>query len=266
MEGISGVTMWEHVDPVQPEYQRFRHIMTAEVNAAIKGAFDGGADEVIITDGHWNGTNILIEEIDPRVVINSGLGTAPYSMMQGIDSTISGVIFIGYHARASSQNGILDHTWSRKITNVKLNNIVVGEFGLNGALAGHFDVPIIMITGDQTACNQAQELLGNLELVNVKQATGRYSASCLPPEISQKLIIASAHKAVMNLKNGIAPKPYHLTTPIVVSIEFVSSDMADRASRIPGAIRDGVRIEFSAHDMTEAYTNFRAAAGLASLE
>jgi D-amino peptidase len=265
MEGISGVTLWEHVDPSHTEYQRFRHIMTADVNAAIKGAFEGGADEIIVTDGHWNGTNILIEEIDKRIRLNSGLGTAPFSMMQGIDQTFNGVIFIGYHARASSQYGILDHTWNTKISNVWLNDVLVGEYGLNAALAGYFGIPVIMITGDQTACAQAQELIGDLESAVVKWATGRFSASCLPPEVSQGMIRDAACKAVMRLIKGDAPKPYQLTTPILVSIEFIASDMADRAERIPGAHREGVKVEISVPDMNAAYISFRAAAGLASL-
>jgi len=265
MEGISGVTLWEHVDPSHLEYQRFRHIMTADVNAAIKGAFEGGAGEIVVTDGHWNGTNILVEEIDRRVQLNSGLGTAPYSMMQGIDQTFDGVFFIGYHARASSHQGILDHTWNTKITNVWLNDVLVGEYGLNGALAGSFGVPVILISGDQTVCAQASELIGYLEMAVVKQATGRYSAQCLPPEISQEVIRDSARKALLRLKKSDAPAPYILDLPIKVSIEFMTSDMADKAERIPGAHREGVRVHFSAPDMSAAYIGFRAAAGLASL-
>jgi D-amino peptidase len=265
MEGISGVTLWDHVDPSHSEYQRFRRIMTADVNAAIKGTFEGGADEIIVTDGHWNGTNILIEEIDKRVQLNSGLGTAPFSMMQGIDQTFDGVILVGYHARASSQDGILDHTWSTNITNVWLNDVLVGEYGLNAALAGYFGVPVIMITGDQTACAQALELIGNLEFAEVKQATGRFSASCLPPEVSQELIRQAAFKAVMRLKNGDTPKPYLLASPVLLTIDFMTSDMADKVERIPGAYREGVRVKISAPDMSAAYNSFRAAAGLASL-
>ncbi len=266
MEGISGVTSWDHVDPSHAEYQRFRKIMTADVNSAIDGAIKGGATEVVVTDGHSNGLNILIEELDKRVRLNSGLGTSPYSMMQGIDNTYDGVIFVGYHARAGSPLGILDHTWSsRSIRNVWLNEVLVGECGLNAALAGSFGVPVIMISGDQTACQQAEELIGKLEKAVVKHATGRFSASCLPPQSAQILIRNTAFNSVTKLKAKNSPKPYVVSQPVKTAIELVSSDMADRAMRLPGALRDGNVISFSSPDMSTAYISFRAAAGLAAL-
>jgi D-amino peptidase len=262
MEGITGVTTWEQVDPSTSEYQRFRKLMTADVNAAIRGAFEAGANEIVVSDGHWNGSNILIEEIDPRARLNSGLTTAPLSMMQGIDESFEAVLFIGYHGRAGSQNAVLDHTWSTKLSGVWLNDTLVGEYGLNAALAGHFGVPVIMISGDQTACAQAQELLGALEIAVVKQATGRYSAECLPLALTQELIRNAARQAVQRLKKGNAPDLFVMDTPILVTVDFLASEMADRAMRIPGAERDGNRVQVSAPDMPSAYVTFRAVAGL----
>ena len=113
MEGITGVTTWDQVTPGHAEYARFRKQMTEDVNAAIRGAFDAGAEEVIVADGHWNGSNILVEELDPRARLNTG-SPSPFSMMQGIDESVAGVMFIGYHARNGSPNAILDHTWSSR--------------------------------------------------------------------------------------------------------------------------------------------------------
>ncbi|HET6824155.1 MAG TPA: M55 family metallopeptidase, partial [Anaerolineales bacterium] len=98
MEGITGVTTWDQVTPGHAEYARFRRQMTEDVNAAIRGAFDGGAKEVVVADGHWNASNILIEELDPRARLNTG-SPSPFSMMEGIDESINGVMFVGYHAR-----------------------------------------------------------------------------------------------------------------------------------------------------------------------
>ncbi len=151
MEGISGVTRWEETDPAQNEYGRFRKILTDEVNAAIAGAAEAGADEFVVADGHGDGTNILVEDLDARARLNSG-GASPLSMMQGVDPETAGVLFIGYHARGGSQNAVLAHTWSSgRIANVWLNGVLVGEYGLNAAAAGHFGVPVLMISGDQTA-------------------------------------------------------------------------------------------------------------------
>jgi D-amino peptidase len=147
--------------------------MTQDINAAIRGAFESGADEVLVTDGHDRGTNILLEELDPRAHLICG-DNSPLAMIQGVDQGVDGVIFVGYHARAGSYKGILDHTWSsRRVANLWLNDILVGEYGLNGAVAGHFNVPVLMLTGDQTACAQASELLGNIETVVVKTAISR---------------------------------------------------------------------------------------------
>jgi D-amino peptidase len=265
MEGISGVTNWNQVSAGHFEYPRFREIMTEDVNAAIRGAFEGGASEITVTDGHGSSTNILVEALDSRARLNTG-NSSPYAMVQGIDSgDFDGVIFVGYHARSGTGYGILAHTWSSKrVANVWLNDVVMGEYGLNAALCGHFGAPIVMITGDQTACSQAVELLGDLETVEVKQATSFQSAECLTPIIAQEMIQASAAKAVKRLSSGDAPSPYKLSEPITGVIEFRLVEMADSASRMPGATRlDGTRIQFTAQDMATAYKTFRAAVGLA---
>jgi D-amino peptidase len=127
MEGITGVTTWDQVTPGHVEYGRFRKLMTQDVNAAVRGAYESGADEVIVADGHWNASNILIEEIDPRAKLNCG-SPSPFSMMEGIDESVDAVFFIGYHARNGSPYAILDHTWSsRAVANVWLNDILTGE-------------------------------------------------------------------------------------------------------------------------------------------
>lgn len=258
MEGITGVLNWDHVDPTHSEYSRFRKIMTEDVNAAISGAFNGGATEVLVADGHSHGTNIIIENLDPRAKLN-GSNTSPFAMMQGIDRTIDGVIFVGYHARMGSENAICDHTWSSStVANLWLNNILVGEYGLNGALAGYFGVPVIMLTGDQTACAQAKELLGPIETAVVKVASGRYSAECLPPKISFKLISDCAERAVENLRSVNKPKPFILKSPVQVSVGFINSHQADSATKLPGASRNSNRVSIEAVDMKTAYQAFRA--------
>jgi D-amino peptidase len=238
--------------------------MTQDVNAAIRGAMEAGADEVIVADGHWNGSNILIEELDPRVRLNTG-SPAPFSMMQGIDESVDGVFFIGYHARNGTPNAVLDHTWSSKaVANVWLNDILTGEYGLNAAVAGHFGVPVIMASGDQTACAQIVELLGDMEIAVVKQAVGRFAAECLPLQVTQDMIYLSAMRAVERLEEGDVPDPFVLDTPVRVTIEFFTSDMADRATRIPFTQRDGTRVSLSAPEMASAYNGFRAMVMLAT--
>ena len=263
MEGITGVTTWDHVTPGHAEYARFRRLMTQDVNAAIRGAIESGADEIIVADGHGNGSNILIEELDPRARLNTG-SPSPFSMMQGIDESVDAVMFIGYHARNGSPNAVLDHTWSSEsVANIWLNDILTGEHGLNAAVAGHFGVPVIMVSGDQTACAQVVELLGEVETAVVKQATGHFAAECLSPQVTQEMIFMFAARAVGRLAEGDAPDPFVLDAPVRVTVEFFTSVMADRAMRIPFAQREGTRVSFSAQVMASVYSGFRAMVTLA---
>ena len=264
MEGITGVTTWDQVTPGHAEYGRFRRLMTQDINAAIRGVCDAGADEVIVADGHWNGSNILVEELDRRARLNTG-SPSPFSMMQGIDESVDGVLFIGYHARNGSAHAILDHTWSSKtIANVWLNELLTGEYGLNAALAGHFGVPVIMASGDQTACWQMSDLLGEIEAAVVKQASGRFAAECLAPQVSQGLIYESACRAVEHLSERDVPEPFILETPVRVMVEFFSSDMADRASLLTYTQREDRCVSFTAQEMATAYSAFRSMVMMAS--
>jgi len=266
MEGITGVTNWDQVDPNHSEYPRFRRLMTGDVNAAIRGVCEAGTAEILVTDGHDRGTNILLEELDQRAHLICGDNT-PLAMIQGVDQGVDGVIFVGYHARAGSQNGILDHTWSsRRVANLWLNDILVGEYGLNAAVAGHFNVPILMLTGDQTACAQASELLGNIETVVIKTALSRMAAECLPPEESHELIRNAASRAVKRLNAGDAQKPFVINAPVRVTIDFNTSDQADQAAIFPGSERiDGRRLTVTTRDMLDAYLAFQAAVALVGL-
>jgi D-amino peptidase len=258
MEGVTGVTTWDQVTPGHAEYARFRKLMTADVNCAVRGAFEAGAAEVLVTDGHWNGSNILVEELDPRARLNSG-SPSPFSMMQGIDQGVDGVLFVGYHARHGSQDAVLDHTWSDTcVVNVWLNDMPAGEYTLNAALAGHHKVPVLMATGDQTACAQMADQLGALELAVVKQASGHFSADCLPPDVTGEMIAEAARRAVRRLASGNAPRPFVAKTPVSVAVELISSDMADRAGQLPGMSRAGRTLSFRAADMPMAYSTFRA--------
>ena len=262
MEGISGVVHWDQVNPQHKEYERFRKLMTADVNAAVRGSFEGGAREVVVSDGHAHARNILIEELDARARLNTGSPSA-LAMIQGVDAA-DAALFIGYHARSGTQHAILDHTWSGSVAEVSLNSQPVGEIGWNAAVCGHFGVPVLMVSGDQNACAEAEALLGPVETAIVKRAKGRMAAECLPPEVAQQKIFDAARRAVQRLAAGEAPPPLQFETPVKVSVGFTHSDMADRAAIYPGAQRlEGRRVEFLADDAANAYRGFRAVVALA---
>ncbi len=256
MEGISGVVHWDHVNPNHAEYARFRQIMTEEVNAAIDGALDGGATSVIVTDGHNDGRNILIEKLHVPARLNSG-SPAPLSMVEGAQQA-EVVFFIGYHARADTPEAILCHTWNDQVRNVWLNDRAVGEIGLNAAVCGSFGARVSLITGDRAAVQEAIDLLGPVESVVVKAANSRMSAECLPIEETRTAIRhAAAHAMVRQIP------PLIIAAPIKLRVQLTRPDQVDKALRVPGSKRlDGVTSEWIGDDMVSVYHAFRAIAGL----
>src|SRR5574341_1464610 len=148
MEGITGVVTDEQLGPSGFEYQRFREFMTAEVNAAIEAAFAAGATEILVSDSHGNGQNLLIEKLPKNVQIVRSW-PRPLMMMQGIDETFDGAIFIGYHSSTTNPEGVRAHTMSSaNLADVRLNGTSMPEAGINAAIAGHFNVQIMMISCD----------------------------------------------------------------------------------------------------------------------
>jgi D-amino peptidase len=262
MEGIAGITNWDQVRPGHPEYlSRGRRLMTGDVNAAVNGAFEGGVDEVVVSDGHWDAGNVLIEELDPRVRLNSGT-PSPFAMLQSIDDKPApdAVMLVGYHGMAGTKKGVLDHTWSdSRIRSVHINDMQLGEIGLNAALAAEYGAPVIALTGDQHACLEAQELLGPaLEIAVVKNATGRYAAQCLPLAEARERICEAAARAVIKFREGRAAPAYTVSAPVRLLVEFKETQHVDRAYLMPGTERrDGLRLAYTAPDMTTAHRAFR---------
>jgi D-amino peptidase len=155
---------------------------------------------------------------------------------------------------------ILDHTWSSsRVHNLWINGRLAGETGLNAAVCGAFGAPVLLVTGDRAVCAEAADWLPGVDTVETKRATGRHSAECLPVAVSQERIRQGAEKALRRYMAGAAPAPLVISTPVELVIEFMYSDMADRAAIFPGAERlDGHRVKVNAPDMPLAYKSFRA--------
>lgn len=265
MEGVGGIVHSDQTDSTHAEYARCRKLMTAEVNAAVEGALKGGATEVLVNDSHGGMRNILIEELNPEAILLSG-ATKRFSMMAGIDHAFDGVFFTGYHARAGSSFANLDHTWDgpRVVQNIWINGIEVGETGLNAALAGYFGVPVVLLTGDQTACAQAKELLGaDLETVAVKEALGRASAKNLHPTKAHALIRDAAARAVAKCKTRA---PFTFKSPVTLRLALARSSQADRCLMMPNVKLISPRVvEFTHEDYAVLYNAFRALMVLADV-
>ncbi len=268
MEGISGIVDWEQVTPGKDEWKRGRKLMAGDVNAAINGAFEAGAEAVTVSDAHWHARTLELEELDPRAHLNSG-SPSPFSMMQGIDDEprFDGVAFVGCHAMAGAKKGVLCHTWSDNVAGVWLNDVAVGEIGLNAAVAGHYGTPVVAVSGDNIACLEAQNLLGaDLDVAVVKLGTGRYAAECLPLAESREKICEAVARGVgtLRVKGGAGGKLYKVETPARLAVEFKFPHQTDRAFLVPGTRRlSGTRIDFTGEDMVVAIRAFRVMVALA---
>jgi D-amino peptidase len=249
MEGVVGVVSGEQLGPQGFEYQRFREFMTQEVNAAIDGAIAGGATEIVISDSHGNGQNLLIEKL-PRNVLLVRSWPRPLMMMQGIDSSFAGAIFIGYHAGTTNPEGVRAHTISSaRLADVKLNDRSMSEGSINAAIAGHFNVPIIMVSGDDVVVKETTTLLGDVEGAIVKWASGFHSAKTMMPEASYQLIREKAQKAVRRIKDF---KPYKVSAPIKLDVRFKNYRPSEVLSYLSIVERtDAHSIRFTGKDMIE---------------
>ncbi|HHS14125.1 MAG TPA: hypothetical protein ENN03_10225 [bacterium] len=257
MEGIAGVCASDQVSASGRDYHMARMWTTRETNAAIQGALDAGATEILVNDSHGSMRNIIAHELNPAARLITG-SPKPLGMMQGIDRTFQAALFIGYHARAGSINGVLDHTYSSAaVYSIKINGLEVGESELNAILAGHFGVPVALVAGDREVCRQVKEMLGDQVLtVEVKEGIGRHAASTLVPAEAQKQIREKTREALENLH---AMKPFQLSGPYTFEIDFLYSWQADAAELIPGVERTAPRsILYTQDDFLEGFRLFRA--------
>jgi D-amino peptidase len=217
MEGVVGAVTAEQLGPTGFEYQRFREFMTQEVNAAIDAAVQAGATEIVVSDSHGNGQNLLIEKLPKNTLVVRAF-PRPLMMMQGIDATFDGVIFLGYHSSTTNPQGVRAHTMSSaRLADVQLNNISMSEGSFNAAIAGHFNVPIIMVSGDDAAVKEVTALLGDVEGAVVKWNYGFHSAMTMMPEAAYDLIREKVKKAIGRIKTF---KPYKLKTPVQLDVRF----------------------------------------------
>lgn len=254
IEGISGVVVPEHATIGHSEYERFRRLMTAEVNAAVSGALEGGAGRIIVNDSHAKMTNILIEQLDPRVELISG-SPKKFGMMQGIGPEVDRAFFVGYHAASGCLGAVLEHTCNDRVIAVYLNGQEVGELGMNAALAGHFHVPVVLVTGDEAVTREAVALLGPIETVAVKQGLSRTSAVCFNPQVTRDRISKAAHRALARTDCS----SFLTDQPVSLRLVFQRASHADTAMLVPGSTRvDGRTVEWIGPDMLSVYQTYRA--------
>jgi D-amino peptidase len=247
MEGIAGVVTDQQLGPEGFEYQRFREFMTEETLAAIRGARAAGATGFVVSDSHGNGQNLLVDRFPDDVEIVRSW-PRPLGMMEGIDDTFAAALFIGYHAATSNPEGVRAHTFSSAtLTDVRLNGKSVSEAAFNAAIAGHFGVPIVMISGDDAIAAEAKRTIGDLETAVVKHAISFHAAKTMTPGAAAKLIEATAKKAVERRQ---AIPPVRLSGDITFEVSFKNYRQAEILAYLPIVERTGSHsIRYVAKDM-----------------
>jgi len=216
MEGVGGVNSWEEqVLPGQRRFEESRRLLTGEVNAAVAGAFDAGAERVVVLDGHDGSRALSIEEIDPRAELLQGAGAKGNLYLA--PKLYDGILFVGQHAMAGTVKGLLAHTQSREIERVTINGKPVGEVGQIAAIAGYFDIPVIFLAGDQAACDEMLALQPGAETAPVKRMAGAGSALSLSHTRAKQLIRARARRAVERVAEF---KPWKIEGPVEMRFEW----------------------------------------------
>jgi D-amino peptidase len=249
MEGIVGVVTPEQLGPSGFEYEQARRMMTASVLAAIKGARAAGATEVVVSDSHGNGQSLLLDELPPDITLVRSW-PRPLMMMQGIDETFDAAILIGYHSSTTALEGVRAHTLSSaRLADVRLNGASVPEAGISAAIAGHFGVPVVMISGDSAAVAEARALLGDVEGAVVKWAYSYHSARTLIPKAAYRLI-AEATKRAHERRDEF--EPYRLRAPVTLDVRFKNYRPAEVLAYLPIVERtDSHAIRFVGRDILE---------------
>lgn len=254
MEGVAGVVHGDQCRRGKHGYDAAARLMTLEANAAALGALDAGATQVLLNDSHGDMRNLDLDRLDPRVEVLSG-NLKQFSMAEGVQGGhFDLALFVGYHGGAGTQHSILDHTYrSTVVSEVRLQGRPMNEAGLNALVAGQAGTPVGLVTGDENACRQCADILGEVDTVVVKWAVGRLAARSLHPERARELIRAGATKAVRERQRF---RPFTLEPPYPLEVDVLTTAMADAASLMPGTQRTGPRS--IAYESSEILTTFRA--------
>ena len=248
LEGVPGYVQWDASDR-----NREREFITETANAAVAGAVEGGAREVLVTEAHGNMRNILPERIDSRATFLSGQ-PKPMNHMAGVDETFDAAMLVGYHAKAGTLRGVMSHTYAGSVFSLKFNGLEVGEIGADAALAGYFGVPVVLVSGDRAACTEAEELMHGVRTVSVKEGITRSAARCLPPEEAYPRIQEGAQEALGRMQDLT---PLKIEPPVQVEIVFADPSYADTISSLPFVHRmDGRTVTFEGADYRAAFELF----------
>lgn len=252
MEGISGITDRAYTSKGDPFYPVGQQLATADTNAAIRGAFDAGAKEVIVADMHANSYNLLVDQLDPRALLLVGTPHTP--RFPFLDASIHGMFLVGYHAMAGTAAATLEHTMSSLAWHrFQVNSQFWGELAIDATLAAEAGVPVVMVSGDDKLCDEAHAFLGPVETACVKHGVGRTCALCLSPQQGQLRVYEAAHRAVRRLASGDSFPMMPLSSPVDVAITYKHTVDADAACGHGSVRLNGYTVQRRYERLSEMY-------------
>jgi D-amino peptidase len=256
MEGTAGVVDWEQCVGNGPEAAAGRRLLLAEVNAAIEGAAEGGATEVVVNDSHSTMRNLPADELAQGASYISG-SHKPMYMMQGLDASYDAVLFVSYHGSIGAPAG-LSHTYNpNAVSEVRLGGVVTGEAGINALVAAHYGVPVVLVTGDQEACDETAMLIPGIRTAVVKHTVSRMAAHSLHPHEARALIRDAARQAVAAAGEIGAPD---LGPTPTLEIDVRTTDIAEAMTWVRGVERAAPRtVVIGGADALSTFRSFAAA-------
>jgi D-amino peptidase len=236
MEGTAGVVDWQQCVGDGQEAVAGRKLLLAEVNAAIEGAMAGGATQIVVNDSHSTMRNLPADQLAGQASYVSG-SHKPLYMMQGLDDSFDAVLFISYHGSVGAPAG-LSHTYNpRAVVEARIDGAVTGEAGINALVAAHYGVPVVLVTGDRCACEEAAALIPGIHQAVVKEHVSRLAAHSMHPERARELIRERARMGVAAAATA-APPPLD---PGVLELSVRTTDIAEAASWVRGVEQTGPR-------------------------
>jgi D-amino peptidase len=254
IEGITGLVTWFQCGTQSNDHYDYgfaRRMMTHDVNAAIRGARAAGAKEVVVKDSHNNSKNLLLDQLEPGTQLVSGHGSGNDGMMEGIDSSFDCAMLVGYHAMAGTTAGIMEHTYTGGVHHLWINGMEAGEIGMSAGVAGHYGVPLVMVSSDKAGCDEAAALVPGIKTAPVKVGLGRYMGRLLHPSETGPMIEGTAKAAVSGAPSA---KPWKTAEPCTIRVEFNRSEEADFGAKHPAANRlDAYTIEVIGDDYAKAH-------------
>lgn len=240
MEGVSGIVNRQQVTHGEPEFQEGRRLLAADVNAAVAGAFDGGATRVVVGDTHATQRNFPMEQMDPRAEYEAPPGPNLGTLGSGFEA----LVIIGMHAKSGTSHAFLEHTFEPAWHRYAIDGVEHGEIAVLAFIAAAYGVPLVCVSGDQAAIGEAQALIPAVEGVVVKTGLGREWCRTLAPTVAQQHIREGVIRGLERRHEIQVPV---LNFPVSIRVEFNRCSGADAYEGRPGVRRvDGFTVEWSA--------------------